>query len=95
MKEVINALKELQENPEDLSSLPTIIGQLEEYNTNHSTQEEEYQERIMKLQQANRNLLSQIPIPGAEPKSEEEDNKVTFEDAQQELLKAMNNVGGN
>ena len=95
LKEIIEGLKEIVENPEDLSKIPEYIAKLEEHSKTYSDQEEAYQERIMKLQQANRNLLSQIPIPGAEPQNEEEDDKVTFEDAQQQLLKAMNNVGGN
>lgn len=95
MKEIIEQLKALQENPDDLSNIPTIITKLEEANANYSNQEEAYQERIMRLQASNRSLLSQIPIPGNEPTQEPEDDKPSFEQAQEELIKAMQNVGGN
>ena len=94
MKEIIEGLKAIKDNPDDLSTLPEIIGRLEETHHTHSTQEQEYQERIMKLQNANRELLSQIPIAGAEP-PKEDDGKVTFEEAQEQLVNAMQNVGGN
>jgi len=95
MKEIIEALRTLQAEPDDLSNLPTIVAQLEEYQTNTITKEQEYQDRIVKLQDSNRSLLSQIPINDGKPPSNEEDNKPSFEDAQQELIKAMQNVGGN
>lgn len=92
MKDIIDGLKAIIENPDDLSTLPDLIGKLEEVSTEFSSREEEYQERIMKLQDSNRNLLSQIPIAGAEPQKNEDDGKVTFEQAQEELIKAMQNV---
>lgn len=94
MKDIIETLQALQENPDDLSNLPTVIAQLEEYNASHTEQEEQYQERIIRLQEANRNLLGQIPIPGKEPDNSQDDDQVTFEDAQKELINAMNSVGG-
>lgn len=94
MKEILDSLRALQENPDDLSNIPTIISQLEEHQTNSISKEQEYQDRIVKLQDSNRSLLSQIPIGDGKPPTEE-DKEPTFEDAQQELLKAMQNVGGN
>lgn len=94
MKEQIEGLKALIDNPDDLSTLPQIITQLEEYHTNSVTREDQDLERITKLQDANRNLLSQIPISNGEPDKEKE-KTVTFEHAQEQLINAMQNVGGN
>lgn len=93
MKEIIEVLIALVENPDDLSKLPEIITKLEEYQTAVSTREAEDLERITKLQSANRNLLSQIPISTGDPEPPKDD-KPTFEEAQKELLKALNTVGG-
>ena len=93
MKEVIEALKALIENPDDLSTLPEAITKLEDYQTQASAREAEDLERITNLQSANRNLLSQIPISTGEPEPPKED-KPSFEEAQQELLKTLQNAGG-
>lgn len=95
MNEIIEALKALAENPDDLSTLPQVISKLEEMQQEYTSLENDYQERIIKLQQANRSLLSQIPIAGNEPQQEEGKKKVTFEEAQEEFINAMKNVGGN
>ena len=95
MNEIIEALKALAENPDDLSALPQVISKLEEKQQEYTSLENDYQERIIKLQQANRSLLSQVPIAGNEPQQEEREKKVTFEEAQEEFLNAMKNVGGN
>lgn len=95
MNEIIEALKALAENPDDLSTLPQVISKLEEKQQEYTSLENDYQERIIKLQQANRSLLSQIPIAGNEPQQEEGEKKVTFEEAQEEFINAMQNVGGN
>lgn len=95
MKEWIDALKELKDNPDDLSKLPEIITNLEEHHTKITDQDEAYQEKIVKLQNSNRNLLMQIPVAGEPPKDNPEDKEVTFEEAQEQLVNAMNNVGGN
>ena len=96
MKDIIAALNQLKENPDDLSALPQTIAALEEYSTNVTTREQEDLERITKLQESNRSLLSQIPIgDNKAPADEAEDNEPTFEQAQEQLLNAMNSVGGN
>lgn len=93
MKEILDALKAVLENPDDLSTLPELINKLEEHQIAVSTREAEDLERITKLQSANRNLLAQIPISTGEPEPVEDD-KPTFEEAQKELLKALSNAGG-
>lgn len=95
MKEQIEALQALIENPDDLSSLPGVIEQLQEYETTATTRATEDLERITSLQNANRNLLSQIPINTGEPEdSTPEDGQPTFEQAQEQLVNAMKNIGG-
>ena len=96
MKEIIEGLKALVESPDDLSTLPSLITQLEEHSTTIDTRQAEDLERITQLQDANRNLLSQIPINTGQPEDDRpEGDQVTFEDAQAQLVNAMQNVGGN
>lgn len=95
MDEILEMLKNLVENPEDMSQLPQAISRLEEMRQQQSDIEGQYQDRISKLQEANRSLLSQIPINTGNPEPDPEDEKVTFEDAQEQFLNAMKNVGGN
>lgn len=97
MDEIIEALQALIKNPDDLSSLPGVITQLQERQNEITQREADDLDRITTLQQANRSLLAQIPVGTGEPdnKDKNEDDKVTFEDAQKELINAMNNVGGN
>ena len=97
MDEIIEALQALIKNPDDLSSLPGVITQLQERQTEIAQREADDLDRITTLQQANRSLLAQIPVGTGESdnKDNTEDDKVTFEDAQKELINAMNNVGGN
>ena len=95
MKEQIEALQALIENPDDLSSLPGVIEQLQEYETTATTRATEDLGRITNLQNANRNLLSQIPInTGQTEDSTPEDDQPTFEQAQEQLVNAMKNIGG-
>lgn len=91
MKEIINLLKELVEDPDKIEHIPQAIAQLEEYSNTNTEQEQAYQDRIIKLQQANRTLLSQVPIPGNEPPAPEEP-EATLEDAQKYIIEAL---GGN
>ena len=100
MSELSKALQALIDNPDDLSSLPQLVAkaqELEEKLAEFPKVEEQYQERINKLQEINRSYLAQIPIPGNEPTNDkdDQDKAPTFKEAQQELLKAMQNVGGN
>lgn len=91
MSELSKALKAIKENPDDLSTLPQLIARAEEL----EGQDFNYQERITKLQEYNRNLLSQIPLPGEEaPATEPEDEPVTFEQAQGELFNVLENTRG-
>ena len=95
--EISEALQKIIENPDDLSTLPQIVAkvqELEEKVQKFPEIEQQYMERIERLQEINRSLLAQIPIPGQEKKEENTEPKVTLEDAKEALLKAMNNVGG-
>ena len=89
MSEISKALKALIPTEEgqdiDLSSLPQLIGKVEEL----EQAEVGYMERIDKLQQMNRNYLAQIPIPGNEQEEEqEEETPLTAEDG----IKALTNI---
>ena len=88
MSEISKALKALIPTEEgqdiDLSSLPQLIGKVEEL----EQAEVGYMERIDKLQQMNRNYLAQIPIPGNEKEEEEEEKPLTAEDG----IKALTNI---
>ena len=91
MSEISKALKALIPTEEgqdiDLSSLPQLIGKVEEL----EQAEVGYMERIDKLQQMNRNYLAQIPIPGSgkeEEEENEEEKPLTAEDG----IKALTNI---
>ena len=89
MTEISKALKALIPTEDgqdiDLSSLPQLIGKVEEL----EQAEVGYMERIDKLQQMNRNYLAQIPIPGNEKEEEKEEEKpLTAEDG----IKALTNI---
>lgn len=91
MGQVADALRKLLENSEDLSSLPQLISQVEKVEGS----EVDYQARISKLQEINRNYLAQIPIPGDNPHEgapKKDDAPPTIEDAKQALI---NVLGGN
>mgnify|MGYP001438185433 FL=1 len=95
--EISNALQKIIENPDDLSTLPQIVAkvqELEEKVQKFPEIEQQYMERIERLQEINRSLLAQIPIPGQEKKEENTEPEVTLEDAKKALFQAMNNVGG-
>jgi len=95
MREVIEGLKDIIENPDDLSSIPGLVEKLTAYQKTNEQRASEDLERITKLQDANRNLLAQIPVNTGEPEPKDEPGEATFEQAQEELLKAMQNMGGN
>lgn len=76
------ALKALIDNPDDLTSLPQLVAQVEALEAS----EEDYQTRIANLQDINKKYLAQIPIAGkdeSEPPAEEEP---TLEDAKEYLV---------
>lgn len=91
MKEIIQSLKDLVENPDNLEHIPGVIARLEEHQKTQTDQETAYQERIHSLQQVNKGLLAQVPIPGNEPPAPAEP-EVTLEDAQNYLIETL---GGN
>lgn len=72
------ALQKLIDDPDDLTQLPKIIAQVQTLEDSEFS----YQERISKLQNLNKEYLSQIPIEGNEPPDEEEKEvPVTLQDA--------------
>ena len=95
--ELSKALQQIIENPDDLSALPQIVAkvqELEEKVQKFPDIEQQYMERIERLQEINRSYLAQIPIPGQEQKKEDPEPELTLEDAKEELFKAMTNIGG-
>ena len=95
--EISKALQKIIENPDDLSTLPQIVAkvqELEEKVQNFPEIEQQYMERIERLQEINRSYLAQIPIPGQEEEKEDPEPEVTLEDAKEALFQAMNNIGG-
>ena len=95
--EISKALQKIIEDPDDLSTLPQIVAkvqELEEKVKKFPEIEQQYMERIERLQEINRSYLAQIPIPGQEQKKEDTEPEVTLEDAKEALFQAMNNVGG-
>lgn len=84
-----DALKKIIDDPEDLTQLPTIIEQVAQLEAS----EIEYQSRISKLQNLNKEFLAQIPIAGEDTKTEDQqDPEPTLEDAKQYLVETL---GGN
>lgn len=81
-------LKKLIDNPDDLSTLPTLIEQVAEFEKSASENETNYQTRIKNLQDANRSYLSQIPMAQEEPKTPEQ-ILPTFEDAKAHLINVV------
>lgn len=88
---IAKLLRDIQNNPDDLTQLPLIISQAEKM----EQAELDYQERITKLQEINRNYLSQIPIPEDKPTGQEqqEDKEPTIEEASQLIIESL--TGGN
>lgn len=84
---IAKLLREIQNNPDDLSQLPLIIAQAEKM----VQAETDYQERITKLQDINRSYLSQIPIPDdkANGQDQTEEEEPTMEDASQLIIKSL------
>lgn len=90
MSKISEALKAIIENPEDLSTLPQLVAGVEELEKS----EEGYMERIARLQEVNKNYLSQIPIPNNDPQPEHEEDKApTLDDAKDYLIQTL--TGGN
>ena len=94
--EISKALQQIIENPDDLSTLPQIVAKVQELEKKvqgFPDIEQQYMERIERLQETNRSLLAQIPIPGQE-KEETTKEEFTFEDAKREIYKTISNLGG-
>ena len=80
------ALKAIIADPEDLTQLPAIIEQVAQLESS----ELQYQERISKLQNLNKEFLAQIPIAGEDTKSDDQqDEEPTLEDAKAYLVETL------
>ena len=81
-----DALKAIISDPEDLTQLPTIIEKVAELEAS----ELQYQERISKLQNLNKEFLAQIPIAGEDTKAEDQQEEdPTLEDAKAYLVETL------
>lgn len=78
-------LQALIDNPDDLSTLPEIISEVEQL----ETELDEANEKIGKLHELNRKYLAMIPISDETEKKEEEEKPVTVEDAVAEIMKGV------
>lgn len=78
-------LQALIDNPDDLSTLPEIISEVEQL----ETELDEANEKIGKLHELNRKYLAMIPISDETEKKEEEEKPVTVEDAVKEIMKEV------
>lgn len=88
-----DALKALQENPDDMTQLPQIIEQV----TTLEGEIGSYQERISNLQQINKEYLGMIPVETNATEKEPEPTEPaepTFKDAQEQLINVLQNSGG-
>lgn len=88
MENISKALQALIDTPDDLTALPSLIAKVQAL----ESQEENYMNRIARLQEVNKQYLAQIPIPGQEEVEEEKDETATIEDAKSYLIEAL---GGN
>ena len=81
-----DALKAIISDPEDLTQLPTIIEKVAQLEAS----ELQYQERISKLQNLNKEFLAQIPIAGEDTKAEDQqEEEPTLEDAKAYLVETL------
>jgi hypothetical protein len=86
MGAVADALKALIANSDDLSTLPQLVAQVETLESS----EEDYQNRIARLQEVNKQYLAQIPIPGTTPEPEDQTpEEPTLEDAKDALIQLL------
>ena len=87
------ALKALQENPDDMTQLPQLIEQVASLESEVGG----YQERISSLQQVNKEYLNMIPVETNQTEKDPEPTEPvepTFEEAQEQLLNVLQNSGG-
>ena len=81
-----DALRAIIADPEDLTQLPTIIEKVAQLEAS----ELQYQERISKLQNLNKEFLAQIPIAGEDTKSDDQqEEEPTLEDAKAYLVETL------
>ena len=81
-----DALRAIISDPEDLTQLPAIIEQVAQLEAS----ELQYQERISKLQNLNKEFLAQIPIAGEDTKvDDQQEEDPTLEDAQAYLIETL------
>ena len=81
-----DALRAIISDPEDLTQLPTIIEKVAQLEAS----ELQYQERISKLQNLNKEFLAQIPIAGEDTKSDDQQEEdPTLEDAKAYLIETL------
>ena len=81
-----DALRAIIADPEDLTQLPTIIEKVAQLEAS----ELQYQERISKLQNLNKEFLAQIPIAGEDTKmDDQQDEDPTLEDAKAYLVETL------
>ena len=81
-----DALKAIIADPEDLTQLPAIIEQVAQLEAS----ELQYQERISKLQNLNKEFLAQIPIAGEDTKAQDQQEEdPTLEDAKAYLIETL------
>lgn len=81
-----DALKAIISDPEDLTQLPSIIEKVAQLEAS----ELQYQERISKLQNLNKEFLAQIPIAGEDTKMEDQQEEdPTLEDAKAYLVETL------
>ena len=88
MGKLVDLVRKIMEDPEQgVASLPELLVLAEEMEQNDIEQ----LDRITKLQESNRALLQQIPIPDNEPsiEIEVEPEPPTIEDAVKEILEEL------
>lgn len=89
MSAITDALRAIAANPDDLTSLPHLISQIDVM----EARETDYQTRIKSLQDTNYAYLQQIPMTGNEPPAPPEPPaEVTLNDARDTIIAL---IGGN
>ncbi len=86
MKDLINKLKAIKDNPDDLTELPNIIIGLED----KSSELDVAQDKIGQLHELNRKYLKMIPIKDELEEPEEVEPEITIEDAVASIMKEVN-----
>lgn len=82
---VLEMLMAIRDNPEDLTELPNVIEQV----TTMQGELDTATEKIGTLHGLNRKYLSMIPVTDNTVPQEQEEKKVTVEDAVSEIMKGV------